>query len=150
MSYDTTTPAAKSRPRWLKPVLYTLAGLLIFSLGTAAGGNEATAKPAPAVTITAEPEVKEVTKEVVTVPQACLDALDDAQDFIGVATDFTLLMSDHMQDDVTIFNALAAGDYTMGGIDPTDYDISGDVQALTAKVTGNDFDKHSTACKEAS
>lgn len=158
MTYPiTTAPAPKKRP--LKGLLYAAIGLLIFGLGIGVGsGSDADATaghaehqaPTATVTVTSKPEVKEVTKEVVTVPQACLDALDDATDFIDVATDFTSLMSEHMNKDATIFNALSAGDFTLGGIDPEDYDISGDIQDLNARITGNDFDKHSTACKEAS
>lgn len=113
-------PAVKQKRKWWKhPVLWTIVALLVGIGIGGAGGSTATkevssqaksepaatvtvtaaakgAKVAPTVTVTeTAPAVRitETVTETAKTPQACLDAIDEAEDLAKIMVDFTQLMS---------------------------------------------------------
>jgi hypothetical protein len=105
----------------------TVAGLLVFGLGSAAGASgkspAAAPAPAPTVTVTAPapaPEIKTVTEEVT--PQSCIDALDQASVMVGVLSKVGTLASK------SVMAAYERDSATL-------QDLTGQVKDLNAQVT---------------
>lgn len=129
----------------------TVAGLLIFGIGSAAGASGSgkadatpapaptvtvTAEPSPQVTVTAAPEIKTVVKEVT--PQVCLDALDQAAEAIGTLSEIPQVASDGL---------VAAYTHDQAGIDA----MTEKVKGLNGKITDATpaIAKSSQACRAA-
>lgn len=70
----------------IKPVVAAVVALIV-GVGIGASG-ETPAEPAPAVTVTAEPEAVTETEIVAEVPQVCIEALDEANNLIAMSGEF--------------------------------------------------------------
>ena len=136
-TYPGHTPAKKSR-RWVRPVAFSAAGVLTLFIGVGIGASgsdaPADAKPAPTATVTAEPivETETVTETVEVTPEACLDAIDYADDLILTMGDVGLLAAQYID---LIPRAFEAGmDYDIAASEQ----IIADMDELTAQVEDMD------------
>lgn len=137
----------KGHRRWIIP---TSVGMVALFMGVGIGGSgsseEATAaepepaptvtetaepEPAPTVTETAEPEVETITEEVEVekevTPQACLDALDTADQIIAWASEGFGYAADGM---------MAAIEYDAAGLDIATENLNGITANVEAETTG--------------
>lgn len=138
-------PDAKPRKRWHKPVLYTVAGLTIFTIGTAAGGGSSTATPVPAITVTAEPITETVT--VTEVPQSCKDALADADALQQISSEMADSVVTHLGSDSRLFEQFAGLDFENLDWYLADQETFGaDIDALTARIQVNTYAVNRDAC----
>lgn len=152
MTFDASpTITNRPRPRWLKPVLYAVVGLVIFGIGVAAGGGDAEAAPAPTKTVTAEPEVitKTETKTVTEVPQICLDALDAADDFVAITQDYADLVTGHLSNDQRLFEQMAELDFESDWYLEDIGTFTTDIEALTERMLDNTYQTDAVACRDA-
>jgi len=156
-AYDVTTTPKKRRP-WLLPlvvgVIALLVGIGIGGSGSSAAPEAAKPAPAPTVTVTAKPEVKTETVnkevEVAKTPQACLDALGDAESLALVASDMSQSVGRHMASDGKLFNQFADGDMLNVEWYLTDQTtFQNEINDLTTRVQGNNFTTNAAACRAA-
>ena len=137
-----------------KKFTITLAAILLMVSTSACSAPESA--PAPAETVKVEVE---------TVPQACLDALTEADDLILVASDLagvsmTLMDLFSQQADISaeaIMAAAAWDSVTLDRLSPMVDDIAvqiGDqnivIGDLTARVQQNTYQENAAACRDAS
>lgn len=147
-------PPRTTLPRFVLP---TVIGVVAFVIGIAAGAGNAgaapEATPAPTVTVTATSEpvetVKEVTKEVevTVVPQACKDALTDADALQQISGEMANEVAGHLGDDARLFEQFSTFDFEnvdwyMDGQDS----FNASIEDLTTRVTVNTYVTNRDAC----
>jgi len=151
------TPVTRTTPRWVIPtaigVVSLFIGVLIGASGSSADAS-GVATPAPAVTVTSKPveTVKEVTKEVevAKVPQACLDALNDADALQQISGEMANEVATHLQADGRLFNQFAEFDFenTQWYLDGQNA-FNASIGSLTDRVTSNTYGTNAAACRAA-
>lgn len=159
MTLDTTTPKTPiTKRRWFIPTLVGVIALFI-GVGIGNGGDaEAATKatPTPTVTVTSEPEIKEVevekvvTETVAEVPQACLDALSDAEALQAISGEMANDVAGHMASDGQLFEQFSTFDFENVDwylADQTEF--QGNIEALTGRVNANTFTTNAAACRAA-
>jgi hypothetical protein len=136
-----------TKKNWIVLSIATI-GALIIGVGIGGAGSASTPGPAvteaakPAVTVTAEPEV--------SVPQACLDAFDDAEAIFDVAADFATSASEAI---TLIPEAAAAGmNYDAAELDRITSVLDGITSDITSQndaVASSTYAQNRDACLAA-
>jgi hypothetical protein len=131
-------PVRNRPPAWLVVSFTGLASLLI---GIGIGGSgDATA---PAATSPAPPTG-------VTVPAACLDALDDAEELMAITSEFAGIVEDLP---MMVYEAAQAGaSFDTAAIDGLTVrleEITVEVEGLTARVSSSGYRDQAAQCRDA-
>lgn len=133
-----------------KPLVITsLGGLLLgvmIGAGVAGSGTHSAGapEPAPTVTVTAEPETAEV-----GVPEACLTALDDAEEVFAITVE-VMSLTRNLLSDVFPAAVMAAYEHDVTGIDQATADLekfNSDLNALTREVESVDYVTAAAECR---
>ena len=102
-----TPPPKRPARRWVKPALGAVAMLALgVAIGASGGGQTRTVTvtttvPGPVQTVTVPGPERTVT----VAPQACLDALDAADDAFGVTVDWLQAMSEELYAAADVYSA---------------------------------------------
>jgi hypothetical protein len=138
-----TTPTVPAKPRRRWPWIFATAlaaliiGIAIGSSGESAETTTDTSPPASVVT-------------VADVPDACLDALDGAEDMLNISVEYMTITSELP---MMIYDGIEAGvGYDAAAIqDLTDRlnSITADIEDLTAQIEASDYRDDAAKCRDA-
>jgi len=142
VSTDTPTQARKRAP-WVVPAIASVAA---FGLGAAFGsGSDSGAESSPSPTPTVI--TKEVTVEKVS--EACLDALNDADELLTISGEVATLVGAHLSDDKKLFNQFAEYDFAADWYLANAGQFTASINDLTDRVLANTYQGNRDACRGA-
>lgn len=125
-------------------------GILIGALGASAPAD-----PAPAVTVTATPApapTVTVTAEAApAAPQACLDAILDAENIMNLSADLMDIWREHMGNDEELLTALMmTSDWDAVDAYTTSLEVhAADIKDISSKVTTSSFNENKQKCRNS-
>lgn len=125
--------------------LYAGLGALVGAavlLGVQYGTTDLGDEPVPTPTVT-----QTETTTIDVVPEACAAALEDADDFRGIAQEMAFLVADHMTHDQEFFTRLVTGD--ISGVESYTVhleEMNDTIVSLTERTEANNYAENRDEC----